>query len=146
MFGPGIEHSISLLLTVGLRASWNLLFKFELLPLFVKQLVLLFVLSQLLPGPVFAQHCSLPTPRTLSFLMLQFVPFFSISIPIVLQFIFEMFNNSMSGMPNNASPFPGTTKKMHFLCLSLFSVSTLHVPNCVTVVQLYVLSLGGIIL
>ena len=35
VFGPGIEDSISLLLTTGLRTSSGLLFKFELLPLFV---------------------------------------------------------------------------------------------------------------
>ena len=73
--------------------------------------------------------------------MLQFMPFYSFSVLIVLQFIFQMFNNSMSGIPNHAYPFPGTTKKMHFLCLSLFLISTLHLPNCVIIMWLYVLNL-----
>ena len=38
-------------------------------------------------------------------------------VPIVLQFIVRMFSISISGMPNNACPFPGTTKKLKtFLC------------------------------
>ena len=121
VLGPGIEHSISLLLTIGLRTSCGLLFKFELQPMFVKQLVFLFVLPQLLPGPVFAQDCSFPAARMLSFLMFQFEPFPPLSVPIVFQFIFNMFNNSMSGMPNNASLFPRTTKKMHFLFVIIFN-------------------------
>ena len=79
--------------------------------------------------------------RALSLLILQLVPFFSFSVPIVLQFIFEIFNNSMSAMPKNASPSPGTRKKMHFLHLLLFYISTLHLPNCVVAVQLYILCL-----
>ena len=93
-----------------------------------------FVLAQILSRPVFVQHYSLPAPRMLSFLTLQFAPFSSFSVPIVLQFIFKMFNNSISGMPYNASPSPGTAKKMHFLHLLLFSISILHVPYCVIVV------------
>ena len=112
---PRIEHSMSLLLTFGWRTSSGLLLKFELLPLFVYQLVLLFVLAKLLSGPVFAQHCSLPVLR----MILAFSSFF---VPIVLQFIFNMFNNSMSGMPNDTFSFLETTKKMHFLHLSLFSI------------------------
>ena len=44
-------------------------------------------------------------------------------------------------MPNDAWPFPGTTKKLHSLCLLLCSTFTLHIPNWVIVVWLYIFSL-----
>ena len=97
-------------------------------------------LAKLLSEAVFAHQCSLPVPWMPSYLMLQLALFPSLSVHIVLQFIFNMFNNSMSGMPKNLFPFPQTTEKMVFLCLSLFSFSTLHLPNCVIVIQLYVFS------
>ena len=47
----------------------------------------------------------------------------------------------MSGMCNRACLFPITTKKNTILfCLLLCPISTLHEPNCVIVVQLYVFS------
>ena len=52
--------------------------------------------------------------------------------------IFIMLNGSMSGMPNTACPFLGTTKNLHLLSLFLCSNSTAHVPNWVIVVLLYV--------
>ena len=100
-------------------------------------LVLLFVLAQLLSGPVFAQHCTHPATRTLSSLSMQFAPFSSFSVPIVLQFIFNMFKNSISGMPHNASPPPGTTKKMHFfvfvIIFNFYFASTLLCNCCVVI-------------
>ena len=63
----------------------------------------------------------------------------SISFPIstVFQFICRMFSVSMSGMPNKACPFPGTTKNLHIFYLLLYSIFTLHMPNCV-ILLLYV--------
>ena len=140
VFGPGIEHSILLLLTTGLRTSSSLLFKFELLPLFVKQLVLLFVLAHLLSEPVFAQHCSLPALRMLSFLMLQFVPVSSLSVPTLMQFIFNILTIQCLTCLVMLLHFWELLRNA-FFHLPLFSISTLHLPNCVIVVQLYVLSL-----
>ena len=38
-----------------------------------------------------------------------------------------MLSNSMSGMPNNAGPSPGTTMNTHdILCVTV----TLQMPNC----------------
>ena len=65
----------------------------------------------------------------------------SFFVPIVLHFIFKMFNTSIPGMHNNASPSPGATKKIHFLHLLLISISILHLPNCIIVLWFYVLSL-----
>ena len=45
----------------------------------------------------------------------------------------------MSGMPNKACLFPETTKKLHIFYLLLCSILTLHMPNCVIIVLLYVL-------
>ena len=41
-------------------------------------------------------------------------------------------------MPNKAWLCPGTTKNLHIFCLVLCSMFTLHMPNCVTVVLLFV--------
>ena len=46
----------------------------------------------------------------------------------------------MPGIPNKAFHFLELQRNV-FLCLSLFSISTFHLPNCVIVVWLYVLSL-----
>ena len=46
----------------------------------------------------------------------------------------------MSGTPNKACPFAGTTKMLHILHLLWCSVFTLHMPNCVIVVLFYVLT------
>ena len=60
--------------------------------------------------------------------------------PILLQFIVIMFSISISGMPNSACPFPGTTKKLQVFYLLLCSIFTFHMPNCVIVVLLCVLA------
>ena len=49
-----------------------------------------------------------------------------------------MLRASVSGMPNNGCPFPGTTKNLHFFLLILCSTTTIYVPTCVIVVLLYV--------
>ena len=48
-----------------------------------------------------------------------------------------MFSVLMSGIPNKGCPFPGTTKKLHIICLLMCSIFTLHMPNCVFIVLLY---------
>ena len=49
-----------------------------------------------------------------------------------------LFSVSLSGMPNKACTFPGTTKNVHIFCLLLCSIFTLHLPNCVIIVLSYV--------
>ena len=85
--GPGRKYSILLLLTIGMNAL--MLFKFELLPLFVQHFELLFVSVQLLSGPVFAQHCFLPALQVIGMFVLQFTSLSSFSVPIVLQLIYS---------------------------------------------------------
>ena len=64
------------------------------------------------------------------------------SMPVVLQLVVRMFSISISGIPsNNACPFPETTKILHILCLLSCSNFSVHMPNCVIVVWLYVFSL-----
>ena len=104
-------------------------------------IMFLFFLLLLLSGPVFVQHCSFPTSWVLCLFVLQFVSLSSFSVTIVLQPIVNMFINSISGIPNNAHPFPGATKKLHILLFFLCSNFTLYMPNCDNVVQLYVFSL-----
>ena len=103
--------------------------------------MLLFVLVQLLSGPAFAQCCSLPISWVLCLFVLQFASSSSFSEPIVLQHIVSMFSNLISGIPNNAYPFPGTTKKLHILHFLLHFNFTLHMHNYVIVVWLYIFSL-----
>ena len=91
-----------------------------------------------LSSPVFAQHFSLPESWVLW--LWQFASLSSLSVCIVLQLIVSMFSNSISGIPSNGFPFPGTTKKLHILHLLLCSTVTLHMPNCIIVVWLYVFS------
>ena len=71
----------------------------------------------------------------------QFTCFSLFSAPIVLQFIFMIFTNSIPDLPNNVPPSPRSTKKMHVLHLLLFSIFTLQLPECVIVVLFYVFSL-----
>ena len=59
-------------------------------------------------------------------------------VSIELQFKCIMFSMSMSGMPNKACPFLGATKNLHIFCLLLHYVFTLHMPNWVIIVLLYV--------
>ena len=47
----------------------------------------------------------------------------------------------MSGMPSKGCLFLGTTEKLHIFILLLFSVFTVHLPNCVIIVLLYILNL-----
>ena len=61
-------------------------------------------------------------------------------IPLALQFTVSMFSISISSMPNNACPFPGTTKEAQIFCLLLCSIFSLHLCNCVNIVQLYFFS------
>ena len=63
------------------------------------------------------------------------------TVPIVFQLIVSMLSKLIPGIPNDACPFPGSTRKLHILCLLLCSTFTLHIPNCVIVLQLYILSL-----
>ena len=50
-------------------------------------------------------------------------------VSILLQLIIEASNVSISGIPNNAEPFRGRTKKLHNLCLSHL-IAMLQMPNC----------------
>ena len=59
-------------------------------------------------------------------------------VSIVLQFICIMFSVSISGMPNKACLFPGTSKSLHVFCLLLCSIFTLHIPNYVIIVLLHI--------
>ena len=60
------------------------------------------------------------------------------SAPIERIFILIMLRTSVSGMPSNACPFPGTTKN-YILKVFLCSITTIHIPNSVIMVLLYVL-------
>ena len=51
------------------------------------------------------------------------------------------FSAMVSGIPNSACPFPGTTKKHAFFVTFLNLIWTMHMPNCVMCVQLYVFNL-----
>ena len=62
-------------------------------------------------------------------------------VPIMMQFIFMTLSVSMSGIPNKAFPFPGTTKSLHIFCILLFSNLALHMPSCVIVTLLHVFTL-----
>ena len=92
-------------------------------------------------GLVFVKYCPLPALQVFGVFVLQLASLSSSSVPIVLQLILRMLNNSMSGMPNNACLYPGTTKKLHILCLLLCSNFTLHMPSFVNVVWLCIFSL-----
>ena len=59
---------------------------------------------------------------------------------IMLQLIVSMLSVLMSGMPSNGCLFLGTTKKLHIFILQLFSILTVHLPNCVIVVLLCILN------
>ena len=48
---------------------------------------------------------------------------------------------AVSGIPSGAWPFPGTTKNTHLFLMFLNLITTAHVPNCVMLVLLYILSL-----
>ena len=39
-------------------------------------------------------------------------------------------NLLLSGIPNNAGPLPGSTKKLHWYSMPLLIVVTLHAPTC----------------
>ena len=71
---------------------------------------------------VFEQCCLNPAPWLITVFVLQLAALSVSFVPIVLQFIVRMFNISISGMPNNACPFPGTLKKLQIFCLLLCSV------------------------
>ena len=77
--------------------------------------------------------CSHPAPWLLAVSVLHLTALSVSFVPIVLQVIVRMFSISVSGMPNNACPFPGTAKKLQILCLLLFSIFSLHMPNCVII-------------
>ena len=123
-----------------------LLFKFESLPVFVYQFDLLFVFVQLLPGSpvsglVFVYCCPHPALQVIGVCVTCYWHLLSaFSGPIVLQCIVRMFKISMSGMPNNACPFPGTIKKKHILHLLLYYTFTLYITNYVIVVWIYIFS------
>ena len=59
---------------------------------------------------------------------------------IVLQLIVNMPSVLMSDRPSKGCLFLGTTQKLQIFVL-LFSIFTVHLPNCVIVVLLYVLNL-----
>ena len=61
--------------------------------------------------------------------MLPFMSLSFLSAPTVFQLMVSMFSNLISGIPNNACPFPGTTKKLHTSHALLGSTVTLHMPN-----------------
>ena len=63
------------------------------------------------------------------------------SVPIMLPLICRSFNSSISSMPNNVSPSPGTTKKMHFCVHCYFQLLYCTSPNCVIVLLLHGLSM-----
>ena len=111
------------------------------LPVFVQQYKLLLVPLQLLSCPVFAQCWSFPASWVWHLLVLQFTSLSLLLVPIVMQLIVNMFSNLISGIPNKACLFPGTTKKFHILHLLLFSNVTLHMHNCIIVDQLYIFTL-----
>ena len=75
-------------------------------------------------------------PLIIRLFVLQLTSLSSVSVPILLQLIAYNFSNLIYSKPNNSCLFPGTTKKLHILCLVLCFV-TLHMPNCVTVVWSY---------
>ena len=52
----------------------------------------------------------------------------------------------MSGMPNKACTFPGTTKNLHVFSSLLCSMFTLHMPHCVIIFKFYVFNLMFLIL
>ena len=80
-------------------------------------------------GLVFAYHCLLPASWVTGVFELQFASVYASSAPIVLHLTVMMFSISISGMPNHACLFLGTTMKLHILCLLLHSNFTLHIPQ-----------------
>ena len=56
----------------------------------------------------------------------------------MLQLIVRMLNNAISGIPNNACSFPGTTTKLYILHLSLCPNFTQQMPNWVILVSVYI--------
>ena len=59
-------------------------------------------------------------------------------VSIVLLVVVMMSSFSMSGMLDKACLFPGMTNEFHILSLLLCSIFTLHMPNVVIVVLLYI--------
>ena len=53
----------------------------------------------------------------------------------------SMSSNLISGIPNRAYPFPGTTKNLHMGCLFLCLIYNLHIPKSEVLVLLYVLNI-----
>ena len=92
----------------------------------------------LLASCLFVQCCSHPAPWLLVVFILHLVALFP---------VYELCHNIGLGClvfqflacPNGSCPFPGTAKKIQILCLLLCSTFSLHKPNHVAVVQLYVL-------
>ena len=62
-------------------------------------------------------------------------------ISIVLQLIVSMPSVLMSGISSKGCLFLVTTKKLHIFIFLFFYFLTVHLPNCVIVVLLYVLNL-----
>ena len=66
--------------------------------------------------------------------LLSFLYIFCVAV-----YMYNMLSMLMSSIPNKVCPFPGTTKNLHIFCLLLFSIFTLHMPNCIIIILLYVL-------
>ena len=57
---------------------------------------------------------------------------------IVLKLIVKMDSSSLSDIPNNAGPFPGTTKDLLNICLFLWLIFTLQMSYCGIFILLWV--------
>ena len=61
-------------------------------------------------------------------------------LSIISQITLIMPSNSISGIPINTGPSPGTTKNLHLTQLSLCLIFTEHLLSCLMFDELYVLS------
>ena len=86
-------------------------------------------------GLVLLLHFPGPALQVIGVFVLQLTSLFALPEPTGLHLI----KMSMSDMHNNAWSFLRTTKKFHILPSLLCSTFTLHLLNCILVVQLYVL-------
>ena len=92
------------------------------------------ILSLLLPS-LFLLHCNCASVSCSLFVWFHpsacflLICSLDVCVSILLQLTVKTSNASMSGMPSNARPFPGTTKNVYNFSLFLWLIVTLQIPN-----------------